>query len=961
MSSLFAACGSDGPLFGGASGASSSGAGGQGAFGEGGQGAEAGSGGAGGEGASGQGGDGGQGAGFGYDARPPNPTCLAHDKPPSSDVAGLQRAYSADFAGPTSAAFSPTDPTRLYVTEKRGTLRWALPADLAPTTALDLTDVAETSLDMGLVAVAFDPGYAQSHAIYLVYNVGCDDSSVCPPPGSLGGFLPYVSRLSRFVSTDGGATFDRASEQILLDSWQPVDNHTVNQIAFGPDGMLYVGAGDGGCCGDPLTLAQNLTSLRGKILRIDVSGGSAGYAVPPDNPFVGVAGVAPEIWAYGLRNPWKLSFDRVDGTLWVGDVGQDAWEEVNIIEKGKDYGWNEVEGPACYLPGCDLSAHEPPVTWYSHAVGHSVTGGHVYRGSAIPALSGAYLFGDYAYRRVWALYRDGVHADLAPELGGAYPQQALFDLNDGLVSFVEDAAGELYVIESVVYGDAPGVVKKLVPPSAIPSNFPKLLSQTGCFEAADPRVPVPAMIPYAPNAPFWSDGAQKDRYLAVPDGSAITVRGDGDFDFPVGSVLAKVFTLEGKRRETRLFMRHDDGTWAGYTYLFREDESEADLLEGSLDEVIGPVTYHYPSRGECSFCHTKAAGDTLGLEERQLDGPLTYPSGVTANQVETLRHIGILGPASAGEEARYRFDEAAGGVAADAIGGADATLQNGAYFTGTSLYLDGVDDYAVTPVQNAQVRTLAAWIFPRSSDDVPFIESVIDSDIPGQYGTGFGLDAGYFKIILDDLFWEPLVPVTLDAWQHVALVFDGASAQLYVDGGLAASIGYVAGPVTQAAYLIGRSNANDLFFDGEVKDVRIFTEALSAVEVAVIATGGDLLPERLAPYPDPYGVEPMAERARAWLHTNCGSCHRQGGPGGYDLRFATPLAATGMCDVAPAHGDLGLPNARLLAPGDPGRSVLVARIEDTGMLRMPPVSSHVVDQAGTALIEGWIASLGGCN
>lgn len=235
---------------------------------------------------------------------------------------------------------------------------------------------------------------------------------------------------------------DPASEAVLLELIKPFGNHNGGQLMFGPDGYLYLGPGDGGGGGDPFRNGQGLGTLLGKILRIDVRGApSEGYRIPPDNPFLSVPGAQGEIWAYGMRNPWRFSFDRATGRMWTGDVGQNAFEEIDIIEKGKNYGWNIMEGSHCYSPssGCGASGLEMPVMDYGRDQGCSVTGGFVYRGGAIPALRGAYVYADFCSGTVWGLWYDGasvVRHEVLREAGD----------NINISSFSEDLAGELYAL-----------------------------------------------------------------------------------------------------------------------------------------------------------------------------------------------------------------------------------------------------------------------------------------------------------------------------------------------------------------------------------------------------------------------------------------------------------------------------------------------------------------------------------
>jgi glucose/arabinose dehydrogenase len=281
----------------------------------------------------------------------------------------------------------------------------------------------------GLLGLAFSPRFQFDHRLYLYYTA--DDG--CPS-----GFS-RCSVISRF-QVAGGAV-DTDSEKVLLKVGQPETNHNGGDLAFGPDGYLYVGLGDGGGAGDPHENGQDLSTLLGSILRLDVSG--SGYAVPLDNPFVGTPDVRPEIHAYGLRNPWRFSFDRETGDLWAGDVGQDRWEEVDRIVSGGNYGWNVMEAFECFRSStCEGSELELPRVAYGHALGCSVSGGHVYRGPSMPELDGWYVYGDFCSGRVWAA---NTADDSAPVL--------LVNSGRPIAAFGEMPDGELLALafDNVIY------------------------------------------------------------------------------------------------------------------------------------------------------------------------------------------------------------------------------------------------------------------------------------------------------------------------------------------------------------------------------------------------------------------------------------------------------------------------------------------------------------------------------
>jgi uncharacterized repeat protein (TIGR03806 family) len=340
----------------------------------------------------------------------------------------------------------------------------------------------------------------------------------------------------------------------------------------------------------------------------------------------------PEIYAWGLRNPWRWSFDSANGDLWLGDVGQGAYEEIDRIERNGNYGWDCREGTSTFgSPAASCSTASgliEPVHQYGRSLGFSVTGGFVYRGSAIAGLVGSYLFADYGSGRIWRLVSSA----------GALTAEELLDTSLSIASFGQGNDGELYVVDI-----AGGGLHKIVPAGgggATAPPVPTLLSATGCVNPQSPAQPASGLIPYEPAAPFWSDHATKERWLALPNSTSIGVGSDGDFNFPNGTVLMKHFRLSGTLVETRLFMRHPDGDWAGYTYEWNAQRTDATLVQAGKTVAIGTQNWIFPSGNDCLTCHTPAAGFALGLEAAQLNRNLAYAStGRTANQLRTLDSI----------------------------------------------------------------------------------------------------------------------------------------------------------------------------------------------------------------------------------------------------------------------------------------------------------------------------------
>ena len=332
---------------------------------------------------------------------------------------------------PVAAEQPPDDRKRWYVVEQRGRLITFVTArERNREVALDITGRVEFGGEQGLLGLAFHPQYGENGYIFVNYISTEGERH---------------TRVSRFKRKGAGPTFDPRSEKVLLRVPQPYSNHNGGQVSFGPDGMLYIAMGDGGLAGDPQNHGQDTTTLLGAMLRIDVDGGDP-YAIPPDNPFANGGGAA-EIFAWGLRNPWRFSFDRQTQKLWAGDVGQNDWEEIDVIDRGKNYGWNIREGTRCYDPPAHLAVLgsgdcgskaklEPPVFEYSQAQGdRSVTGGFVYRGKRWPKIRGQYVYGDFVSGRIWAYdMRRGA-------------SRLLIDTGCLISSFVEGADGEIGVLD----------------------------------------------------------------------------------------------------------------------------------------------------------------------------------------------------------------------------------------------------------------------------------------------------------------------------------------------------------------------------------------------------------------------------------------------------------------------------------------------------------------------------------
>jgi len=699
----------------------------------------------------------------GLDDRPDNQTCIAPARPTTDASVAVIDPFPnlPAIVQPTKMILEPVSDPRWFVLRKTGQLV-AFDPDTATalSTYLDLSGVVRTQSEGGLLGMAFHPAYPTTPEIFLSYTVDHNGPAM-------------RSVISRFI-LDNVANPDAGTvEQVILQIDQDFDNHNGGDIAFGADGYLYIGLGDGGSGGDPNNRAQDTSHLLGSMLRIDVLGAGVSfpvdpYAIPVDNPFAANpkcgpgsnANACPEIYAWGLRNPWRWSFDASTDALWLADVGQGTYEEIDTIELGGNYGWRCREGANDFKPsGCGGGLIDP-VSEYSHSLGNSITGGQVYRGSAIPELIGRYVFADYGSGRIWALQSDGQ---------GGYSNDQLIDTTFGPTSFAADQSGELYFTDI-----NNSRLRKLVPAGpAAADTIPNLLSNTGCTDPADITLPYAGLLPYDINAPFWSDGAQKERYIGLPNGTTITRNAEDDWEFPSGTVIVKNFRLNGDLVETRHLMRHPDGIWAGYTYEWNAQQTEATRVKGGKTIFSNGQDWIFPSESQCLECHTSSAGFALGPETAQLNRVFTYPStGRIANQLETIDHVLMF----------------------------TAPLP--------------------TPVQSS-----------------PRLTSPTDS--------------------------------TAD----------------------------------------------------------------------------------------------IADRARAYLHTNCAQCHRPGGPtpSTMDLRYDTLFSNTNSCDTLPLEGDLGITNARLIAPGDPARSLIVSRASRRDSHGMPPLGSNLIDNTGVDLLTNWINGLANCS
>ena len=511
---------------------------------------------------------------------------------------------------------------------------------------------AEFLIDTGreTYGLTFHPNYEENGYLYVVSN------------GPIGGKVTetrnYVSRFT--VNRQPPYNCDPNSELILLD-WLS-NNHNGGDLAFGPDGYLYIPAGDGAMDSDTnLTglpgsydrdpKGQDLSNLPGTIMRIDVDRPEAGrpYSIPSDNPFIHLEGARPEIWVYGIRNPWRITFDRETGHLWAGNVGQDRWEMIHLVRRGDNYGWSLYEGSHPFFLNRKQGPTPivKPTVEHPHSEARSITGGVVYYGSKFPELRGAYVYGDYATGKMWALRHDGEKLIWHREIADTTLQIVSFGIDHNDEILIVDLARGIYQLER-----KPEATEK----------FPTHLSETGLFISVKNHQTDPGLIPYSVNAPLWPDGAHVERFIALPGESQIEIASNHGvgWSFPDGTALIQTFALDLEvgnptsrhRIETRMLTRQQ-GEWVGYSYIWNDEQTDATLVEAAgtdrvftIQDASAPEgsreqSWHYPSREECMECHSRAANYVLGLTTLQMNKLHNY-GAVSDNQLRTLNHIGIF-------------------------------------------------------------------------------------------------------------------------------------------------------------------------------------------------------------------------------------------------------------------------------------------------------------------------------
>jgi glucose/arabinose dehydrogenase/regulation of enolase protein 1 (concanavalin A-like superfamily) len=876
------------------------------------------------------------------------------------------------------------------------------PAVTEKTLVIDLSANTQGWDDSGMLGVALHPDFTNNRQMWVWYNWRGGQSGASGDLGPVIGNAttrpptntPTRNRLSRFV-LDANFQTTQAGEYVVIDQKDATVWHNGGGMFFHPqNGFLYLTNGDDQDAG--LNTQRIDRALFSCVIRIDVDqrGGAISHApvkrplnevspgwpryfVPNDNPFVGQPDALEEIYAIGLRSPHRMSHDPVTDRIFIGDVGAGSREEISVIEPndpaGLNFQWNRIEGKNGELTAPYIGTSKPPIIDYSHAAGEGscVIGGHVYRGSAFPELYGKYLFGDNMSGIVWYLDESvspPVKRQLAILPDGPGPNSG----NDyrGLGSFGLDAAGEIYLCR---LSSTEGRIYKLQRGGPAPGTpLPATLGATGLFSDLATLTPDVRLIPYQLNAPFWSDGAIKTRFAAIPDGTTVGFQPAGDWSFPGGSVLVKHFDLPAsdvnpalkRRLETRVLVKQADGEVYGATYKWRADGSDADLLDGGLTESIPIATAPIGALAGQDIGAPALAGSTLRDGSR-----ITVTAGGTD----------IWGTS---DQFHFAHQQRSGDF--DLSVRIESVVQSDLY-TKTGLM--------VRESLAANARHVMALVFPSNA---------ARNNNTGGYEFQYRATTGGNATALYPAAPQPRVNFP-DTWLRLRREGDTFIAYWSSDGftwaeysrttldlpdtlyfGLAVTA-HTASPATTAVFHVD-SRRQPWYYPSRQDCLRCHNPQAGGVlgpstrqlnkemtypngvtenqlaawmHANLFADGPDPseLPglEKLHHHDDPGAT--LQERARSYLDSNCSYCHRPGGAQAlWDGRVQTPFPDQGIY-YGILSNTLGNPDARVVVPRNLANSILHHRVSITGENQMPPLARNVVDEAGVAMLAEWIDSL----
>lgn len=572
------------------------------------------------------------------------------------------------------------------------------PRAYAPATLIRFRDNADVDSfdkllelpEMTIYNATFHPKFAENGFLYIGSTGPASPGFVPESAERFKEFKEKSVRITRYRMDPQTFEFDPKSATLILE-WES-NGHSGADCVFGNDGMLYVTSGDGTSDSDLIETGQGLDHLLAKVLRIDVDHPDPGktYSVPKDNPFVSRKDARPETWAYGFRNPWRITCDRKTGDIWVGNNGQDLWEQTFRVERGANYGWSVMEGSHVFYADRKRgpTPFVKPTTEHSHSEARSLTGGVVYHGEKLLELSGAYIYGDHSTGKIWGVKHNSKKVTYHRELVDTPFHITHFCLDSHGELLVLDHQGEdkgnMYYLEpnpdAIALSPSPlrgeGQPKAGSPSPLTPAlspkgrgsetnSFPRRLSESGLFASVKEHAMQPGLIPYSVNAALWSDGAHKARWLAIPHDPdrkepPIDMSGNRGWNLPDDTVLVKSFALDleaGKpesRRwiETR-FLVKQQGEWFGYSYEWNDEQTDGVLVENAGKDReftirdpqakvgIRKQTWHYPSRTECMICHSRAANFVLGLSTLQFNRNHDY-GGIIDSQLRVLEHLGLV-------------------------------------------------------------------------------------------------------------------------------------------------------------------------------------------------------------------------------------------------------------------------------------------------------------------------------
>jgi glucose/arabinose dehydrogenase len=882
----------------------------------------------------------------------------------------IRSAFTAlRFQNPVFAVMPPRDRSTWFIGEREGRLL-AVPHDDHSATKVTVLDLRSHTLgwqDTGLLGMAFHPDFGKSGSpnrgyLYVWYN---HTNRPYPGPGHPPQGERSANRLSRFTIPDGSQVADPSSELVLIEQERTNTDHQGGGMFFHPDdGFLYLGVGDGGhelveSRGRSLIIgadeAQRIDrDLLSGVLRIDVDrrggkishairrqpqhGRTQGYFIPETNPWLDAGGgVLEEFFAIGLRNPHRMTYDRESKRAFIGDVGEGRWEEIDVLERAANYQWNFREADEAYgpKPARVRGVERPPLHSYVHTGFNSVIGGFVYRGRAYPELRGRYLFGDTGTGQIWTLDAEARGQPASRPLLRLPEEMTTYG---GLASFAVDAEGEIYLCILGNNEAATGSLQRLVRLAPTPQRAAAQLSQTGLFQDTARLEAAGALFPYEVNVPFWSDHAQKTRWLYVPGGARIGFRPDGEWSFPAGTIAVKHFDLllderdpsRRRRLETRVLVLDAHGGAYGRTYKWRPDGSDADLLTAPATERLTMTTRKALVLGGLSL-----GGRGSGRLDQLGEGlALASPAGGAL-----FAHVGEAGD----------FDVAAGFRSVEG-GRAGMMVRAGAAPNDPAL--------VVTWEPGAVGRRLSVERRPGGARVFDVSGAWIRLQREGGQVTVFVGPDGHLWRELGSFPWETsrtLVGLVVSGSRGVARADVSSAVRVAVrDHYYPSNEECMACHTAGAHFVLG---ANTRQWNREVAGrnqlVAAAERGLFDAEIDRDEPAGW---KRLSAMND--RTAPLVERVRSYLDANCSQCHRPGTvvQVGIDARYDTPLAQQGLIKGRIRWPNVPQPEELIVTPRDLDRSRIFDRVSHA---RMPPLGGLLVNEEAAELLREWIMSLEG--